>query len=621
MNIPDVLVVEQLDALAASFQKLRGRFFVSLFALLESKQMIFLPAILLIAVLLRVPNLNKSLWFDELWSTHIELGSLNAVINTVLHDVHPPFYSIFMFCWITLFGDTELSIRLPPLILGIASIALAYLLALTISKSKKVALFTSVLLCVSPVHIWYSQEARLYSALLFLFLLSLYAFYKSYESPYRMRWLFIYAIPLLLAVFTHYYMVGYLIMLSMIALYRPGRFRPKILIINFLILATFILYLVSVYKFTGLPTEAGSTRAFTLSEFWMLFFNWFLFGNSLWPETVNPIITLIMILTQVAFFVIFLLGLVRISRRSSFLPDALLYLLSLPLSLLVLTLIGFTSLYVERSMFILLPFFFLVIANGAAFFEPRPIAALCGVTIFIISLTTLATFYSKGNQWTVYKPNPDWRSTAQYLDSEINKAQNEVLLFAATPAPELTYYDSRIVESDILHDPPHQKLELAKQLLGENNYIFKQLDAGMQKEFQSRRERIENARLWIYYAGTEETVLRTLSTYHTSSFYLVHNIYWSGNFEHLLDQVENDSRAQLLSTYSAKGIEVFKFTFPFTASSTLTAHSNSYARFIALRDSVVHISRRDPLRHLVYAHLGAQDKDADIGVTSSGLCI
>ena len=132
----------------------------------QNNSWILLLIILIIAVSLRLPNLNESLWFDELFSTHLILGNMILLSNLALYDPHPPFYYIFMFFWIRLFGDYELSIRIPPLIFGILSIFLTYTLALRFTV-KKGALLTSFLMCVSPVHIWYSQEARPYSGTLF----------------------------------------------------------------------------------------------------------------------------------------------------------------------------------------------------------------------------------------------------------------------------------------------------------------------------------------------------------------------------------------------------------------------------------------------------------------------
>jgi hypothetical protein len=46
--------------------------------------------ILIIGLSLRLPNLNESLWNDEIWSTRVLIGNLSALIHTAIDDRHPP---------------------------------------------------------------------------------------------------------------------------------------------------------------------------------------------------------------------------------------------------------------------------------------------------------------------------------------------------------------------------------------------------------------------------------------------------------------------------------------------------------------------------------------------------
>ena len=130
-------------------------------SLLRERFPLALLLIMLGGFLLRLPNLNQSLWSDELWATHVMLGQLRVLIYTLLYDLHPPAYSLFMSLWIRLFGDSEISVRLPALLFGTSSIFLVYRLA-SLTTDKKTALMASFLMALSPVHIWYSQEARSY---------------------------------------------------------------------------------------------------------------------------------------------------------------------------------------------------------------------------------------------------------------------------------------------------------------------------------------------------------------------------------------------------------------------------------------------------------------------------
>src|SRR4051812_22766119 len=82
--------------------------------------LLLLATILVVAFLVRLPGLNESVWFDELWATHLKVGNLATLLQVAKNDVHPPFYAVFMFFWDKVFGDSELSIRTPPMLFGVA---------------------------------------------------------------------------------------------------------------------------------------------------------------------------------------------------------------------------------------------------------------------------------------------------------------------------------------------------------------------------------------------------------------------------------------------------------------------------------------------------------------------
>jgi len=162
-----------------------------------------LTSILITGLSLRLPNLNESLWNDEIWSTRVLIGSLRALYQTAIDDRHPPFYQAFMFAWIRLFGDSELSVRMPSFLCGMLAILLVYAFASRVVE-RKTALLASFLLAGSPAHIWYSQEARSYSFMLSFLLLSLFAYLKLKDSATNRAWFLIYFGSLFSCALTHY---------------------------------------------------------------------------------------------------------------------------------------------------------------------------------------------------------------------------------------------------------------------------------------------------------------------------------------------------------------------------------------------------------------------------------
>jgi uncharacterized membrane protein len=190
-----------------------------------------LSLVLLLALSLRIPNLNESLWNDEIWSTHVLIGNLAGLYHTSIGDLHPPFYQIFMFGWIRCFGDSELSVRTPPLLFGLGSILLTYALTARMA-GKKTALLASFFLAASPVHIWYSQEARSYSSLLFFLLLSLLAYLELKAENPRRIWYLVYFGALFSCVMAHYFMGVYALLISVTCLLERHPKRKLILLLT-----------------------------------------------------------------------------------------------------------------------------------------------------------------------------------------------------------------------------------------------------------------------------------------------------------------------------------------------------------------------------------------------------
>jgi hypothetical protein len=516
--------------------------------------------------------LNESLWLDELWSTHVKLGNVFLLGYQVLYDPHPPFYYVFMFLWIKLFGDSELSIRIPPLIFGILSILLTYALALRFA-GKKEALLASFLLCVSPVHIWYSDEARPYSATLFFLLLSIFSYYKLKNTKESSIWYFVYFIALLFAVFSHYYVVVYLGIISIMCVLKFDKIKRKVLILNILILASFISFLGLKSLFGEINMELGHLRPFTLYEFWMLFFNWFIFGNSIW--NINPYgndINLIsdkplMFATQIVFYALFIHGVMQIFRESkkrenSDTLDLLFYVFPLPLFILGLDLIGFKKIYIERSVFVVLPFFYIILIKGITGVKARSVSLACTIFIVIFSIIALTSFFKKSNEWTVYQPKPDWPAAVRYFNDEQKNTKNRFFALSTTIITNLTYYDSRFEEYEFsgmdLSDSIIRKL---KRLLGEHNYLVKKLSFDLRKYIQAKKDKIANSQFLIFYPNEDEkkNIYMILSSNNVKTFYLIERIHWPGSFKRLFESIIMDSRFQLVSTQTFKGIKIYKF--------------------------------------------------------------
>ena len=123
------------------------------------------PIILLCAALLRFYNLSgQSLWADEGNSVALARRGFAEIAQRTAFDIHPPFYYWLLKLWIVVFGDSEIGLRSLSVVLGLG---LVYLIGVLGTRffGPGVGLTAAFIAAVSPLQIYYSQEARMYMLL------------------------------------------------------------------------------------------------------------------------------------------------------------------------------------------------------------------------------------------------------------------------------------------------------------------------------------------------------------------------------------------------------------------------------------------------------------------------
>jgi hypothetical protein len=105
---------------------------------------------------------RKSFWLDEVFVLQVAARKVGAILSAQA-DPHPPLYYLGMHYWLAL-GSSESVARLPSAILGAFCVGLIYLLG-RLLWGDWVGRVAAIMLAVAPVHLWYSQEARMYVAL------------------------------------------------------------------------------------------------------------------------------------------------------------------------------------------------------------------------------------------------------------------------------------------------------------------------------------------------------------------------------------------------------------------------------------------------------------------------
>ena len=152
---------------------------------MNKKTFSFLVLILLLGVFFRFYNLgSESFWLDE-GTTSITVIKYDAweIFKNVkehgqtLSEYYPqydedlPLYYMVLRGWVNLFGTSEFAFRSFSALFGVLSLLAVFYLAKYLFNNK-IALLATFLSAINLQLIWYSMEARQYSDLLFLSLLS-----------------------------------------------------------------------------------------------------------------------------------------------------------------------------------------------------------------------------------------------------------------------------------------------------------------------------------------------------------------------------------------------------------------------------------------------------------------
>jgi hypothetical protein len=90
--------------------------------------------------------------------------------------------------------------------------------------NRNVALIAAILASVAPLYVWYSQEARMYTLITFLLLLSSYALWRALVQNDR-RWWITFALANVAAVYTHYFAFVVIAFQALFAFVSSFRFQ------------------------------------------------------------------------------------------------------------------------------------------------------------------------------------------------------------------------------------------------------------------------------------------------------------------------------------------------------------------------------------------------------------
>ncbi|MEM7334949.1 MAG: glycosyltransferase family 39 protein [Chloroflexota bacterium] len=432
----------------------------------------YLILVLLLAFGLRVWELeSQSLWWDELKTVfRAELSFAELIQDLLEKRGHVPFYFWLMQGWGKL-GLSSFNVRYFSVLWAVLGVASIYRLGKMLAPRQKLAKTAVFLFTISPFHIWYSQEARMYTMLPTLITIGTVFLLLSLSRSRLIDWVG-YGVVMLTVVYTHYFGVLILFTHTLFIILHIRFLRSKAAV--WFLTATTIGFGFSVYGFF-IFRNGGYENATPL---WIQPISWF-----------DPILTLLAFSagrtidsTNLIFlwlFLLFCVGFIGAFLKPLRLPKLQNRLLKMWLFVPIFIVFAVSleshrsfSLYNDRYLIISLPAFILLVAAGfskiAERVKQRAFLPLLFVTVAGLSSFSLYNLYYE----KAFARN-DMRQLVEFLDEQVQTGdvilgQNDVLL------PLNHYAKQREARIPFIKLPPNYVTESERLVF--NRLMVRQLE-------------------------------------------------------------------------------------------------------------------------------------------------
>jgi Dolichyl-phosphate-mannose-protein mannosyltransferase len=335
------------------------------------------------------------------------LGGGTPVENT------PPLH--FVLAWLAVkVGDPTATVHLPSILLGTATVPLAYLLGLrTVGRAG--ALVGALLLALSPFATFYSIEARAYSTLMFLAVLSVLVLLKA-TGDGRARWWVAYAACAAALMYTHYVAVLIVGPQALWALWaHRDHWRPLVLAYG----AALLVYLPWLPFINSQPADYERLAGLLGVDNWGAFLQWVAGFQTVRPGDLPGTPALVLLAAGLA------LALVAAAAQRRLRVDervvlVVLLALATPVALLIYDAVGDNLFVYPRNLSGAYPFLMLA-AGWLLTRPPRPIAAVA------VLLATAGMTIGAVKALDADYHRPDFRSVGELLDERARPG--EVVLY------------------------------------------------------------------------------------------------------------------------------------------------------------------------------------------------
>lgn len=348
-----------------------------------------LVGIILLGAILRFAFIKRhAFWFDEAFSYFVANRPVYSLLRATAADNHPPLYYLLLKLWLAISQEVWF-LRLLSIIFGVLSIYLVYKVCQKLT-SPKAAILATVIFALSPLHIYYSVETRMYSLLVLETLTLTWLFLKFTENQKKLT-LFLLSSVGILALHTHYYSAFVLLSLNLVFLARIKKYRLLLgpwIIFQLAIIIPFVPWFVFALQNSktdcwcfhptiGLPAMFTS---FAIGGMGVVTLKDFVFYGPKLPLFFFSLLSLL------AFFA-FLKGIWSLRRKMN--QNLSLFVFFFVPILTPALIALFFPLFSPRSLMIISPFYYLFIALGIFSLKNKLAKKLLAKSLVILLLVTL----------------------------------------------------------------------------------------------------------------------------------------------------------------------------------------------------------------------------------------
>ncbi|MFV2044959.1 MAG: glycosyltransferase family 39 protein [Anaerolineales bacterium] len=344
---------------------------------------------------------QQGLWFDEAYSIFVAKLPLAFSMEVLIADgVHPPLYYLIQRIALPL-GEGEIAVRLPAIFFGLLAVPLMFLLG-NLWAGERTGLIAAALIVLSPFHIWYSQEARMYSTLMALSIMSMFAYTRLLHTGRHRGTEVVFVLASGLAYLTHYFALFLaLIQLAHIAVNfkRQHGLLARWLVLQLLAAIPLLLWLYLIYLQPQVIVGIGWIEVPQPIDLWYTLVN-FSLGFVEQGDILRGA-------GAILFSGLAIAG-ARTRWRLDLVASLVVMWALLPLVLTFLISLK-RPMYVDRFLILSLPAFVLLVAKGLDSMR-RQVRLAAGSVVLLLSIYGIVTF--------VFGPaqqKEDWRGAAEYL--------------------------------------------------------------------------------------------------------------------------------------------------------------------------------------------------------------